>query len=97
MRAAFNIVRASPSRLCLRPAPAMRLSVQSRSKTSKSGEEGQFKAVTASQSSHEPTDDKKSKPPHKASRPEVKGQAPTAWGSDDKRASEKDNKTNNKQ
>ncbi|KAG5930976.1 hypothetical protein E4U53_002017 [Claviceps sorghi] len=38
------------------------------SKGGQSGEQGQFKAVTASQSAHEPSQDMASKPPHEAAK-----------------------------
>ncbi|QPH18560.1 hypothetical protein C2857_003632 [Epichloe festucae Fl1] len=45
------------------------------SKGGKSGEEGQFKAVAASQSSHEPSQENPSKPPKEATNRKLKNQA----------------------
>lgn len=55
MRANFTTIRHSGAQLRLRLAPVAAPTTQRRFITSKDGEEGQFKAVTASQSGHEPT------------------------------------------
>lgn len=59
MRANFTTIRHSGAQLRQRLAPVAAPTTQRRFKTSKDGskdgEEGQFKAVTASQSGHEPT------------------------------------------
>ncbi|KAJ6785189.1 hypothetical protein PWT90_01600 [Aphanocladium album] len=92
MRNMFSTVRRSLAR----PAPtaaATRLAGQTRYKTGKSGEEGQFKSVAASQSGHEPTEKKTSKPPHKASRPDVKRQIPAQLEPENVDPSEKKNTT----
>ncbi|KAJ4158179.1 uncharacterized protein LMH87_008718 [Akanthomyces muscarius] len=93
MRANLTTIRHSGAQLRLRLAPVAVPAYQRRFKTSKDGEEGQFKAVTASQSGHEPTENKLSKPPHKAAQPEVKRKTPTAWGSEKEKSTEKKDKT----
>ncbi|OAA73334.1 hypothetical protein ISF_00235 [Cordyceps fumosorosea ARSEF 2679] len=99
-----NISRAVRGSLSSCPSPALltptlaRISAKCRFKTTKSGEEGQFKAVAASQSAHEPRQasyEKRSKPPHEAARPEVQRQMPTQPKHENVPASEKKNVTKN--
>ncbi|KAG6050538.1 hypothetical protein E4U39_003814 [Claviceps sp. Clav50 group G5] len=63
-----------PSRACISRVTSPQRSSQRliHAKGGKSGEEGQFKAVTASQSVHEPSQEMMSKPPEKAAKQERK-------------------------
>ncbi|KAG5975784.1 hypothetical protein E4U58_007324 [Claviceps cyperi] len=62
------------SRLCISRVASPQRSSQRliHAKGAKNGEEGQFKAVTASQSAHEPSQERMSKPPEKAAKQERK-------------------------